>query len=439
MAVDKFPFEIFHPDIEASFRDLAQEYSLPLDYLGTSALFTIAALSGNMYRTELNGEIKNIMFCMLVGPSGTGKSPAYDLLCGNIVEPLNAELWQQYDNAHKEWREKKEAARLAKTLFTEPEPIRRIRMATGGTMEGIMKHAMTSPAGFGLYYDEGGTMLGSPNQYKKDTSSTDFWNKMWNGQPFDEMRADSSRERYIDKTSISVMVGMQGERLARYFNSDTVESGLPFRFLFTMAEDILLKEDVNRFDKTRRGVCWPWRNIVSELFRKGAYNYFRDDTPTQIPFQEPARMLFNQMSTKYLRASNALKLARKTGDTSSLLLNYESKLYAYFGRFLIILALLDNREQPMITEQHVYNASLLYDFYRNQARMILSGLQDDDLNDNERLLLDALPDEEFGREEILLACVGLKLAPRYFETAFRRKFRMGWIKKVSRGRFIKDI
>lgn len=436
-----FPFEVFQPEISDSFRDLAQEYSIPPDFLGSTALFTIAALSGNMYQTELNGSIKNIIYSMLVGQSGTGKTPAFDLLCGNIVAPLNKELWSQWESAMQDWREKKEYAKAAKpaVAFTEAQPIRRLRILTGGTMEGIMSHAMSSPAGFGIYYDEGGEMLGSPNQYKKETSSVDFWNKMWNGQSFNEVRADKERERFVAETSISTLIGMQTDRIARYFTSDIVDSGLPHRFLITLSEVMPLREDIDHFNTDKRKPCFQWRNLVTNLFNRGANNYFKDDKPYIIPFTTEAKAAYNQLSSDLIKSSNKLRMNQVKGDASGLMVNYETKLYAYAARFLIVLAIIDNYAEPVITAEHVSKSRLLYNYYRTQAQILFSGLVDDGLNENERLLLDSLPDDvAFGKEEILLACHGLNFSPKFFENAFRRRLSKGYIKRISRGIYMKD-
>lgn len=436
-----FPFEIFHPDVAESFQELAEEYSIPPDYLGSTALFTVAALSGNMYQTELNGAIKNIIYSMLVGQSGTGKTPSFDLLCGNIIAPLNADMWSRWEDAMRDWREKKEYAKAAKppVAFTDPAPVRKLRMSTGGTMEGIMSHAMSSPAGFGLYYDEGGEMMGSPNQYKKETSSVDFWNKMWNGQSFNEVRADKERERFVPATSISALVGMQTDRVHKYFTTDIVDSGLPFRFLITMSDVIPLKEDIDHFALDRRKPCFAWRNLVANLFNKGVNNFFKDDQPTTISFTQEARIAYNKLSSSLIKSSNKLRLSQKKGDTSGLMVNYETKLFAYAGRFLIQLAIMDNYVEPIIRAEHVEKSALLYKYYRAQADMLFSGLVDDDLNETERLLLDSLPDDiEFGREDIDKACLGLKLSVQYFDTVFRRKYKHGFLKRLNRGIYLKD-
>jgi len=436
--VVEFPFEIFDPYIAQSFKDLAEEYSIPPQFMGSSGLFTVAALSGNMYQTELNGSIKNIIFSMLVGPSGAGKTPSFDLLCGNVIAPLNSIAWARFEENMKDWQEAHNAAKAAKTLFDEPEPTRVTRIASGGTTEGMMANAMAAPAGFGLYYDEGGEMLGTPNQYKKETSSVDFWNKMWNGKSFNELRADKSRERYVPETSLSALVGMQTDRVQNYFSSDTILSGLPFRFLVTMSDMIPLNENVDPFNPNRRQVCDEWRSVVRYLYESGC-TYTKESRPFIIPFTDAARRAYTGLCQRLIRKSNKLRFSQKSGDSSSLMVKYETKLFAYAGRFLIPLAIMDNKQSPLIQESHVHKAELLYNFYHSQALILFNTMVDDDLNENERLLLESLPDEEFGTDDIERACLGLKLHPTFFHTVFRRKYRNGFIKRVSRGVYIKEI
>jgi Protein of unknown function (DUF3987) len=435
----KFPFEIFSRSIADSFQELADEYSLPPDYLGSTALFTLSALSGNMYQTELNGSIKNIIYSMLVGPTGTGKTPAYTHLCSNITGPLDAELFERHKREMKEWTDKKEEHRVAKTAFKDPVPRRRIRMATSGTMEGIMNHAMHSTAGFGMYYDEGGKMLGSPNAYKRDTSSIDFWNETWNGQPFNDLRADTEKERFVGGTSISVLIGMQTDRVEKYFTADSIESGLPFRFLITVSERQLLQENVDHFNLLRRKPCEDWVALVRKLYWKGATEFFKDTVPYSIPFTDSAKAAYNDFSRRLIQESNRQQIGQKKDGITSLMMKYDSKLYSYVGRFLLILAIMDDQNTPAITIEHVRKSELLYRYYRSQAQKLFTIMQDDDLSENERLLLDSLPDEEFCTEDIVHACEAIDLSEKFFYTAFRRKLRNGFVKRVSRGVYIKDV
>lgn len=435
-----FPFHVFGPEIENSFREMAAEYSIPVDYFGLTALFTISALSGNMYKTDVS--IQNIIFGMLVGPSGLGKSPAYNILCGDIVEPLEKKLFDNWKRAYKEWEDRKQDAKHAKPpqAFKEEKPHRRTRTAKGGTVEGIMAHSMTSPAGFGLYYDEGGKMLGSPNAFKKDNSSYDFWNELWNGKYFNELRADSELERFASQTRISVLMGMQTDRLRNYLNKEANDSGLTYRFLFVQADYIELNEYVDHFSE-RRKPCWEWVSLVQYLFDKGAYNYFKDDEPYKIPFTDTAALMYNQISGNLVEQSNKLRKSRIIGDADELLMSYESKLYSYFGRFMLALAIIENAKQPVIQEHHVDGALQIYKYFHDQAKAIFTKLNAEsstDLSENERTMLNALPDREFERSDIERVAKDLKMSDKFFDTAFRRKYKNGWIHRVSKGKYMKD-
>lgn len=438
-AQNGFPFEVFGVELAENFAELAAQHSIPAEYFGTTALFSIAALAGNMYTTELNGSIKNIIYAILVGPSGLGKSPAYNILIGDVVQAKEKTLFDAYESATKEWHGKKEDAKRGNQTFSEPKPKRRIRTAQGGTTEGIMKHAMYTYAGFGLYYDEGGKMLGSPNAYKKENSSVDFWNEMWNGKPYNDLRADDERERFIQATSISVICGMQTDRISKHFNKDSFDSGLPARFIITTSDYIPLNENVNHFSAKKRP-CQAWIDKINFLFDRGAYNFFSDDQAYNIPFADGTPELYNSISSKFIKESNINRMAVKAGDVSGLMVTYDVKLYAYFGRFMVVLAILENEKSPTIYERHVVGAEKLYRYYRRQAEKLFTMMateQMTDLNENEKMLLDELPDS-FSTKEAMEICEKLKLAPEYFNMTFTRKYCKGFIKKIKRGCYEKE-
>lgn len=435
----EFPIEIFNSKLQQSIKEIAYQYNIPVQYLGTTILFTIAALSGSMYTTELNGNIRNIFYFLLLGPSGLGKTPAYYHICGKIIEPLIKEL-KDYDNKkYHAWKTKQEDARLNKQPFDEPEPHRIIRMIQGGTMEGIMKHAEYSKCGFGNVYDEGGRMFGSPNAYKKDNSSTDFWNELFNGNAYLDVRADNTKERLICSTAISVCAGMQTDRISKYFTKDAIESGLPNRFLITSSDFLPLNENVDHFSK-KGETCTEWKQLVEYLFEAGIkYSLKNDSAPTIINFTSNAKKAFNTLCSNLIKESNLLRSKKKDGDISSLMIAYESKLYSYVGRFLIPLSILDNPKQPTIEVKHVESSEKLYRYYRREAEKVFTKIfyeQTTDLNENERALLNALP-EQFTFEEANKVASKLNLSDSFFDSAYKRKYRNVWITKVSRGKYEK--
>lgn len=435
---ERFPFEVFDKRLVDSFKRIAFRENIPIDYMGTTALFVISALAGNMYQTELNGSIRNIIYAMLIGPSGVGKTPAYVQLCEKIISPYVI----AYQQAHKERLEQyliaKENARISKQKFEEKEPVFYKRVTQGGTMEGIIANAAKAAPGFGIYYDEGMKMINSPNAFKKDTTSTDFWNEMWNGGTYSELRADDKLSRDVSNTCISVIIGMQTDRVQQIFTPDAISSGLSSRFIITNSDYILLNEDIDMFDHQQDYISDWWREIVIYLFKHG-YEFDHRSIPTLIKFTDDAKTAYNDLCKRLITESNINRATLRVGDLSQLMISYDSKLFKYVGRFVSILSILDNYHAPVITADHVRNAEKLYRYYRSQAMDLFNKVNIEvqtQLTIHEKNLLDLLPDR-FTSSEARQKCEDLGLSDRFFDMCYTRKFKNGFIKKTGRGEYQK--
>lgn len=425
-----FPLEIFGDDIKNSFISLAEEYSVPINFFGAAGLFTIASLSGNMYRTELNGRIKSIIYTMMLGPSSLGKTVIYDKLCGEIISRQDEDLRKDYVSKLKKWNEDKERATRQKYEFTDPMPHRVIRNATNGTLEAFMKYAETNPAGFGIYFDEG-KKLYSGGAYKKENNSVDFWNEAWNGKTFNELRVDSDRERFVVNPSISILAGMQADRVNEMFNKDTIASGLLNRFLFTSSNYIQLNEKVDHFSQ-KKEVCDHWKDMIRKLFKDGC-EYFDESQQLFIPFKQSAKVLYNKISSNLTTKSNELIRNIKDGDESAMFVGYLGKLYAYFGRFVLICAIIKDCKNPKIDEECIYNAEKIYNYFRYEARKLIVSISDEaitSLNEKENKLLQMLPNK-FTLQNAKDICKEMMLSDSYFQVGYLRKFRNGYIKQLQ--------
>lgn len=431
----RFPMDIFSDDIQISFHQLAEQYSIPQDYLGTTAIWLIAALSGNMYETE-GLKAKPIVYCLLLGPSSLGKSVAHRLLCDDIIARKEAANVAEFQRNLLAWKEAEDAAKRDKDVKRLPFPVRKIRTATNATTEAIIQYATTNPAGFGMYFDEGKAMY-SGGAYKKENNSVDFWNKAWNGDPFNELRIDHTRERYVEAPAISVLAGMQTERIAEMFSKDTVDSGLFNRFLFTASDYVHLNEDIDHF-ADRMHACEEWHNVVTRLFNKGM-SYLNEDidpySRKKIQFLPDARMYFNKSASIITQEANELIRDLREGDGQKNIIAYWGKLFQYFKRFLPILAILRDPDYPIIDTKVVEDARKLYYYYRNQAKAILHSLiseQETSLNENELKLFNMLPDTFQAAEAIEIA-EALKFSQGYFHNVYRRKYSKGFIRKGAEG------
>lgn len=432
-----FPLDVYPAPIADSFRAISHHHNIPIDFLGITGLFTIAAMAGNLYRGDLNGGIKPILYGCIVGPSGVGKTPAYKHLCEYIIGPLRAQTHANYKVELKGWNDRKEVARANKTPFTEDEPVKKVRMITDGTLEAITKYAESCPAGFGVVYDEGGRFFTGANAYKKDTSSVDFWNEFWNGSGYDILRVDSARDRHIVSSATSVLIGMQRDRLLKFFNEDTVASGLLNRFLLCESDYILLNEDVDAFAAGVQ-VDEAWRHIVEMLYHKGVQ--FVPGTEIRVPFEDIAKQKYSEISRGMLKEANKAILSSKKDGDSRLMIAYVSKLAAYLPRMALVLAIIDNARQPVISHENVTNAKRLYDYFHGVASKMLFTINEQTttgLTENEQKLINALP-SSFNSVEAEMICEEIGLSKKYFAMQYPRKLSKGWIKRTGRGTYEKD-
>lgn len=433
-----FPLHIYPPHIQTSFAQLAQQYSIPLDYLGVTGLFVIGALAGNMYRGIMLEEIKPIIYACVVGPSGVGKSPAYKHLCDYIIAPLQAQTMHNYKAELKSYKEREAAARFAKEPFTEEPPIKKLRTITDATLEAITMHAVTSPAGFGVVYDEGERFFSGANAYKRDTSSVGFWNEMWNGRGYNIVRVDSEKDRHIDSAAISVIIGMQRERLLKFFNEDTIASGLLNRFLICESDYIFINENNDPFAYGAQ-VHPYWQELVTRLYHKGVQ--YVPGTEHKVYFQPEAQQRMREVLRGLTVQSNADIKEAKEGKELQLLIAYASKLHAYVPRLAVILAIMDNTEQPQITVEHVNNALRLHQYFKETARRMLlniSGVAESGLNEKQLQFFQELP-LEFTTSDAISISARMGLSRNWFSMQMSRNLFKGFITKTGRGNYEKEV
>lgn len=430
-----FPLDIFGDNVANSFKEIAEYHSIPIDYLASTALWTISSLSGNMYQVpELPTKI--ILYILLLGPSSLGKSVAYRTLCEDIIRKSEVQLYTDFEQKLADWNERTEQYKKTKDEKAEPPgpmPRRKIRVVTSATTEAIIHYATFNPAGFGMYFDEGKAMY-SGGAYKKENNSVDFWNKAWNGDIFNELRVDHQRERFVENPAISVLAGMQTERITEMFSKDTRESGLINRFLFTSSEYITLNENIDFFGE-KKTVSREWEDIVTRLYKKGCEFFIEEGSPfdpvKKITFTPEAKKQFNQTASMLTARANDLIKSLKEGDGRKAVVAYWGKLFAYFKRLMPIIAIMRDPDYPEIDLEVVKDAERVYMYYRDQAKNILASIiseEQTDLNANELKLYNMLPDK-FTAGEAEQIAEAMKFSRSYFHTAFRRKYGRGFLRK----------
>lgn len=432
-----FPWHIYPTSLVDSLKTISYHNNIPMDYLGAQVLFTIASLAGNMYIGDIGGLTKPILYLAKIGPSGVGKTPSYHKVMGDIISPLRARYNEDHKLQLKEYRIRQIAAKQAKHEFDEDAPQPRIRVTEATTLEAIYKYCETSPAGFGVVYDEGERFFTEINKYSSGGSSISFWNESFNGRTTSVSRVDSEKERFIAHPAVSVDIGLQSSRMANYFTTDAIESGILNRFLMVECDYTDLNENIDLFSP-RIKICEDWKALVVYLFDQG--NLFKLGQSIPVSTDSEGRQAINKIASEMIRASNQMQRSIIEGNASRHIFNYRSKLFLYFQRFCLILAIMRNARNPVITRREAIDAQALCNYFEQNATSIIHKLfnyTNTSLSEKEQLLLSTLPtDRSFTNLEAELACEDLKLDKSFFRTAFNRKFKkLGLIVKRDRNNY----
>lgn len=412
-----FPYEIFPTNIRESLFEVAEGRSLAPHFLATCGLWTISSLAGTMYKSDFNGDARNILFCLMIAPISVGKTPAYKSMC---EKPL-ADIMKQYDiqfNADiKKWELEFMQSKNKKEPFVKKKPRRFIPFAVDGTTEGYIALSMDQPNGLGVYHDEAETILNA-GSYKQNNDSVSFFTQAFSGGRLTQIRADRDKERIVPNLNINLLMGTQPSRLLNVFTKDALASGFTSRFLMVESDYILLNTEVNPFAKNKE-MSSDWIKIVEYLYQLGYAFNTGQAKQVNIEIGEAAKNLY----AYYFKLNREQANERILNKTEFLLIGTEAKMSAYFPRLCQLIAILNNPNKPEITEQYVHLAWQLYKYYANSTIRIIMKMQGESetgLSEELELLYQALP-LVFKFKDAEETCIRLNLKPKKFKNSLRNK------------------
>ena len=428
----KFPFEIFPEQIRQSLFDVARERSMSPEFLATAGIWTISSLAGSGYVSDIGGA-KNILFCFLVAPMSVGKSPAYEVMCQNPMKAIMDESDAEFDEAVKQWEERKAKAIKNKEHFFELKPRRTIPFLKDGTIEGYISLCVDQENGIGIYIDEAEDIMNA-GAYKTNNNSISFLTQAFNGGRYVQSRADRDRERVVKNMNINLLMGTQTERLHNIFPKDKIYSGFASRFLMCESDYKLLNIESDPFSK-RREIHSDWTNILGKLYDHSKRFNTGEVPPIKIQITDDAIELYRHNHKVQLTEANE----RISNKLEGFILGTHAKMSNYVGRLTQVVAILANPMNPIITKDIVKISQRLYKYYTDTTIRLISKLFDvaetglpTELNN----LFQALPDE-FTKKEAVETCKRINLPARKFETAMRNKEFASLFNRLNHGKYTK--
>jgi len=412
-----YPVHVFPLSIQKSIREVCEARSLSIDFVCTSALWTISSMAGTRYHSDFNGDAKNILYCLLVAPVSVGKTPAFRVTCESPLQKCYAESDKQFELMTADWNEKKAAALADKKQFTEKKPRRFIPIAVDGTTEGYISKSMQQRLGLGVYQDEAETIFNA-GSFKSNNDSISFFTQAFGGGRITQIRADEDKERVVPNLNINLLMGTQPSRLKNIFTEDRLASGFPSRFLIVQAPYKLLNEEVDPFADSKQ-MCQDWIDKLTYLYNEGMKFNSGSENDCKIHMSDAAKALYRAYYRAILQEANT----RIKNKVEGFIIGTEAKMSAYLPRLIQVLAIMHNPVAPIIDEEIVKHGWDLYRFYSASTVKCICDLYGEietGLPKELDLLYQGLP-ETFDAKTAAETCIRLNLKERRFETAYRRK------------------
>lgn len=422
----EFPLDVFPVDVANAIKNVCEGRSLPIQFVGTSALWTLSTLAGRRYYSEFGNAGVNILYCLLVAPVSVGKTPSIKVVAENPLKEAykqaDADFIRQLEQYQHGLKDKDKGGHLQR-------PKRYVPIVAEATTEGIVHKHMSQPVGIGVYYDEAESIFSAGN-YKSTNDAVTFFTKIFSGGRYEQIRADDDKERVIPSINVNLIMGTQPERLGNVFTEDRLSSGFASRFLTVKADYQPLNENIDPFGQAQSMGDF-WRYIVEGLF----FAAFEGRPMVEVHITDSAKELYRSLWQLLMREANERILSR----AENYLIGAEAKLTAYLPRFCQILAILNNKDNPLITTEIVNNAFILYRYYQQSSIEAISGMKreaDSGLPVELDNLYQMLP-EHFTLAQAKTICVRLGLNERRFETSLRKKDFSALFRRAAKGEYSK--
>ena len=219
--IDKFP---------KAFREYGKELkfilNIPNNFVVGGILAALSAAIGNSVKIYTKDQSNTAsIFIILVGGSGTGKTPAIERLLAPL-QIIEDRITIDYKMAYSNWKKNKDT----EGIHPGTKPVKESLKITGGNMEGILKRLQDSPKGMIIATDELAGFFNSLNQYRKGDDVQTYLS-IWSNQNIDVIRKNVDEGYLITRPFLSIMGGIQPGTFKKIIANIGSEDGFLWRFL----------------------------------------------------------------------------------------------------------------------------------------------------------------------------------------------------------------
>ncbi len=386
----RFPSHV----LPAPLSDLVQEGAKAIgcdeSYIALPLLSCVGAAIGNTTRVVVKKgwNAPPSVWTMIVGESGTAKSPAFKTAKSpiqrhqrNLLEQHAAAV-RTYEQEKAEYDAAMKARKKSPTPEPEPEqpqyPHAERCMVSDTTVEALAPILKHNPRGILLQRDELNGWLGSFNQYKAAKGADEsHWLSMFDGESITvDRKGEGTLPTYVETALVSITGGIQPAILAKSMGKEHRASGMASRFLIA--------------SPPRRAQQWTddevseaTQLLVDRLFIKLFAIEFADGVsqPHFVGMSADAKQVFQAYFNEHHTDQ-----ANLTGDMSAAW----SKLIGYVPRLALLFHIVDQTAvdadiTQSISAETVKDAIRLVEWFKSEAGRLYASIDD---TDEERQLVE---------------------------------------------------
>jgi len=311
-----FPVDALPGHVRAFVESVAVATGTDVAFAALAVLVVIAGCIGNRVAVLVkSGWIEPaVLWGMLVGRSGTTKSPVLKLVTRALIDLFKAER-RAFDDAMKEYTREVERynVRLAEWKKSqrdgpptdppnEPErPTERRLLVSDITVEKLGELLEQNPLGLLLVRDELAAWIGAFDRYASGGKGSDqpAWLSMYDAAPVTIDRKSGKGNYFVERAAVSVLGSIQPGTLARSFGTAEREAGLLARVLVAYPPDrpALWTEAALPDD-----VAAEWRKLLEALLAlPPAVDEHGGPRPRFIPIGQEAKALWIEWHDRHAR------------------------------------------------------------------------------------------------------------------------------------------
>lgn len=253
------PIDGLTEHLQRLIRNVAEALQSPEDYV-TGSMFTVAsAAMGNKFRLITDNEDVPMLWTILVGDSGVGKSQPITTMAQPLMEEQKDRL-QGYRSSVRTWRQAKDE--------NAPKPIFPQIFVSDITPESLYKCMADNPNGLIQYSDEIMSFIGDFGRYNKSGEESKYLST-WSGKPI-TINRKSEEPFMVERPFLSVIGGIQPNLLGELFTKRRSVSGFAQRLLFVYPSTI--KRKVYSSDSVKPDIS-VWAYVCRRLLQAPETTY----------------------------------------------------------------------------------------------------------------------------------------------------------------------